>query len=84
MFRIKVRQLGEGQHPSEVVVAVATADGGEERLIVDRRSLSEDSLAIGYPVGQKDGQYLIELPRETFRGTWRVWVRREGLSEVAA
>lgn len=80
MARIKVRELRAGMHPSEVVVAVETAGGVEEKLIVDRRSIVAGTLNVGYPVGQQDANYLVELPRETTRGSWRVWVSGEVLA----
>ena len=72
-MRVRIEEIGAGQHPSEKVVRIETLDGPEQ-LVVDRRSISEQSLDVGYPVGQHDGRYLVELPRETFRGAWRVWV----------
>lgn len=83
MYRVKVRTVGDGQHPSEAVVSVNTADGKQEELIVDRRSLEGGALRIGYPVMSKEGQFLIELPRETMRGSWRVWVRENELERAA-
>lgn len=74
MMRVKVEEVGNGLHPSEVVVSVRTTDGSE-RLVVDRRSLSSDhSLEVGYPIDNRDGLFLVELPRETTTGSWRVWV----------
>ncbi len=85
MLRIKVRRLRQGQHPSEVVVELETLDSGKEELIVDGRSLSDDSIEIGYPVGGKKGQLLVELPSETLSGRWRVWVSEKAvLGEAAA
>jgi hypothetical protein len=85
MLRIKVRMIGEGQHPSEAMVAVTTADGTQEELIVDKHSLVNDTLRVGYPIGSEDNRLLIELPRETLRGRWRVWVPSDSLiSEKAA
>ena len=84
MTRIKVREVRTGLHPSEVVVEVRTASGDVEKVVVDRRSIQNGSLAIGYPVAQKDDQFLVELPRESVRGAWRVWVSRETLAEEVA
>ena len=85
MARIRVRKVGKGLHPSEVIVAVATADGGEENLVVDLRSLENETLSVGYPIGQESGRVLVELPRETLRGLWRVWVSPDMIvGEVAA
>lgn len=70
---VKIREIGKALHPNEVVVEVKTASR-PERLVVDRRSIQNQGLYIGSPVGQKGRQYLIELPRETMSGSWRVWV----------
>lgn len=79
-MRVKVTEVGRGGHPSEVMVAVATTEG-EERLVVHRRSIKEgDTLEIGYPINQKDQRYLVELPRETLKGLWRVWVPHESVT----
>jgi hypothetical protein len=84
-MRMKVREIGPGLHPSEVVVEVRTVNGAE-RLVVDRGSIPDKTLFVGWrPLGQKNGQWLIELPNETMSGTWRVWVKRnEILSETQA
>jgi len=81
MPHVRIEQVGKGQHPSEVVVAVHTADGGTEKLIVDRRSIHDDMLDVGYPVGEDQNRWLIELPRESLRGIWRVWIARNALIE---
>jgi hypothetical protein len=72
-MRVRIEEIGTGQHPSEKVVKVETIEGPEQ-LLVDKRSIRERSLDIGFPVGQKNGHLLVELPRETFSGLWRVWV----------
>jgi hypothetical protein len=78
MYRVKVRTVGDGQHPSEAVASVTTADGKQEQLIVDKRSLEgRGSLRVGYPLRREGDRYLIELPRETMRGSWRIWVNKE-------
>lgn len=79
MMHLKVQRLGEGLHPSEMVVTVATKDGPEE-LVVDPHSLQGDSLEIGYPVGRDGELLLVELPRQTARGAWRVWVQQGELT----
>jgi hypothetical protein len=84
MAQIKVDEVRKGQHPSEVVVAVKTADGSSERVIVDRRSIRDGMLEIGYPVGYDRDRLLIELPRESVRGVWRVWVPRDAVTQKAA
>lgn len=82
-MRLKVKTIGDGQHPSESVVELETADGGREELIVDKRSITSETLKIGYPISQDGDRLLVELPRETVRGSWRVWVKKD-LVESAA
>lgn len=74
-MRLKVHEIGRGLHPSEVVVELRTATG-PERAAVDRKSLRNETLFVGWrPLAEKRGQWPIELPRETMSGTWRVWVK---------
>lgn len=79
-MRIKVHEEGQGLHPNEVVVSIPTLSG-EERLVVHRRSLSGGFLEIGYPISQDADSYLIELPRETMTGLWRVRIKQSNLFE---
>jgi hypothetical protein len=82
MMKVKVAEIGKGLHPSEVVVAVKTVDG-DQSLVIDRRSLDNGFINIGYPirVHNQNQTYLIELPRETSSGSWRVWVNRTQLED---
>ena len=73
-MRLKVSEIGGALHPSEVVVEIRTATG-PERLTIDRRSLHEGTIFVGWRPLAERGQWLIELPRETMSGTWRVWVK---------
>ncbi len=84
MSRVKVEVLGEGQHPSERMIAVTSATGEIENVIVDRRSIEDDTIDVGYPVGSEDGAYLIELPRETTTGQWRIWVKKSDVLDGVA
>ena len=86
MARIKVEVLGEGQHPSERMIAVTTASGERENVMVHRRSIAgDDTIDVGYPVASDGDKYLIELPRETTTGQWRVWVKAvDVLDNIAA
>ncbi|HVC59151.1 MAG TPA: hypothetical protein VND19_02160 [Acetobacteraceae bacterium] len=81
MPQVKVERVREGQHPSEVVVSVRTADGGTEKLVVDARSIRNGAIEVGYPVGDDGDRLLVELPRESVRGLWRIWVARGSMIE---
>ncbi len=75
---VKVKEVGKGLHPSEVVVEVQGVEEAE-RLVVDRRAVVDGFLDVGNPVGKDNGYYLIELPRESIGGSWRLWVNRDVL-----
>lgn len=75
-MRVKIQDEKPGLHPNEAVVGLKTTEG-MERLVVHRRSISDNSLDIGYPISLGQNEYLIELPRETQSGAWRVWVEKD-------
>ena len=73
MSRIAVEQIEDGLHPSEVVVTIRTSGGEIEEVAVDRQ-LVENKALKAYAVGSEGDRVLVELPRETLRGSWRVWM----------
>jgi hypothetical protein len=77
-MRLKVTEIGAALHPSEVIVEVRTAEG-VERLVIDSISIQNGTIDVGFPVGKRNGHLLVELPRESFRGAWRIWVARDKL-----
>lgn len=80
MMYLKVEEIGDGLHPSEAVVAIATTSG-RDRLVVPRQAIFGGKLQVGYPIKTTLDDYLIELPRETQSGAWRVWVNKSQLLE---
>ncbi|WP_454626544.1 hypothetical protein [Bradyrhizobium cenepequi] len=80
MMRLLVEEIGRGLHPSEILVTVRTVDGAQ-RLIVSNRSISQKSISVGFPLGERPDATLVELPRETQNGAWRVWVPKDQLIE---
>lgn len=78
-MRLSIEVVGEGLHPEEAVVAVRTRDG-DTKLAVDKETLRGTTMGIGYPVDREGDFYLIQLPRESFGGTWRVWVLKDDVT----
>ena len=81
MMRLKVEKIGEGLHPNEAVVSVQTKDG-PVMMVVDPTIINpDDTVVIGWPVATdpKNQALLVELPRETEHGSWRVWVAEREL-----
>lgn len=83
MYRLRVAIIRDGLHPTEVIVAVET-DQGQVSLAIDKESLNNNLIEVGYPVARRNGHVLVELPRETTSGQWRVWVEHNAVEEVAA
>jgi hypothetical protein len=80
-MRLKVNHVSNGPGPGEVIVEITTANGQTEEVIVDTRSLDAHDIEVGQPIAQRNGHTLVELPRETMSGRWRIWVDN---SQVAA
>lgn len=74
-MRVAVTELHVGLHPNEVIVCV-----GGEFFPLFWRSIQNGSVEIGYPVGARGQERLVEMPVESQTGTWRVWVPKEALS----
>jgi len=79
-MKVKVTRIGAGVHPSEVIVSVDTISG-LERLVVHNRSITDNEIDIGYPINREQNNFLVELPRETTSGSWRVWVPETAVVE---
>jgi hypothetical protein len=78
-MRMRVKEVGPGLHPSEVVIEVQTTQG-PARLVIDRIAVADNSLFVGWrSLAQKNGEVLIELPNETMSGTSRIWVRSDDI-----
>ncbi len=79
MMRLQVDRVEEGLHPNESVVSVKTRHGPVTMLIDNTIVGPDGTVGIGWPVSREDDYYLVELPRETFQGSSRVWVPGEEL-----
>jgi hypothetical protein len=72
-MRIKTQPISTGLNPDQAVVEVSTSDG-PQTLVVDKRSITNDTIDVGQPLGEHDKFILVELPTETDSGNSRVWV----------
>lgn len=79
-MRIRAEKTESGLHPNQVLVTIQTTEG-PQTLTVDKGSLRQNTIEVGYPISEH-GQYrLVELPAETGNGAWRVWVDKTITSE---
>lgn len=76
---VRSHQVSAGPGPSEAIVEIDTRNGKEE-VIISSSLVRNGLIDIGSPLG-RDGTYLlVELPRETSSGKWRVWVSTDAVS----
>lgn len=70
----------DGLIPTERIARIHAADGEDEEVSVSTGSISGDKLIVSEIV-RDEGMVLVELPRESAAGHWRIWVNE---SEVDA
>jgi hypothetical protein len=71
---VKIKVEGDGPGPSEKIVSIGTTNDRPELLIVSSKIISADAIDVGSPLIVDGDQVLIELPRESTSGRWRIWV----------
>jgi hypothetical protein len=78
-MRLKCRPLMNGPGPSETTVSITTSEG-KDQLVVDSELVHGDLLEVLRVLEQDKDRALVELPRESVSGRWRVWVPRSALA----
>ena len=71
---VKCTVLKDGPGPSELIASVTMSDGNSEEIILSAEDITHGYMQVGNPLSVRDKEYLIELPRESASGRWRVWV----------
>ena len=79
MSRIKCL-VEEGLSPTERVVHITTIDGSIEEVTVPASLVLSKSIVASI-VGRDASNALVELPRESATGRWRLWVPAKELIE---
>lgn len=77
---VRCTTLKQGPGPSEATVSVQTSGGHDEELIVSTDDITHGYLEVGNLLGRRDDERLIEFPRESASGRWRVWVHKGELT----
>ena len=75
---VKIKSQEEGLHPSEALIEISIKNGSEI-VVVHPKSISNNMLKVGWPVAESEGFYLIELPRPSANGSWRLWIHGDDL-----
>ena len=79
MMQVACEVVMDGPGPSEKVVRIKQADGAWEEVVAPSSSLQEGYLEASDVLAEKGQDVLIELPRESASGRWRLWVKRESV-----
>ena len=80
-MHLRVTKLADGPGPGEVVVEVTTITGATEQVVVHVSGMVGDTIDVGHPLASGEEQQLIELPRESTSGKWRLWVPQSDMVE---
>lgn len=75
-MKVRCEKIEQGVIPSERVVKIRTVDGDEEEVVVSDRQTSGSHLVEVSEVHTEGSKVLVELPRESASGKWRLWVAK--------
>jgi hypothetical protein len=64
----------DGLIPSEKVVQIVDVDGRVEEIAVPIQSVQGNKFTVS-AVARSGDKVLVELPRESASGSWRMWVK---------
>ena len=79
MHIIKIHcTVRKGFIPSEKTVYIQRADGVLEEVTVSTHDLRDGRLEVS-EIGRASRKILVELPRESASGRWRVWVKQSSI-----
>lgn len=73
-------EIVEGLIPSEKVAKIQIADGSIEEVAVAPQQIIGNKMQAS-EVGRTGDKVLVELPRETASGRWRVWLNIKQIGE---
>ena len=70
--------ITDGLMPSERISQIETADGKSEAVAVSSENIQGNRL-LAFEIGRREGRVLVELPRESTSGRWRIWVKESAI-----
>lgn len=75
MCRVKAR-ITDGPIESERIAVIATASGHSAEVVLPASQVGKNDI-LAVEIRREADNILVELPRETSNGSWRVWVRQD-------
>ena len=76
LSKVKAEKISKGMIPSERFVLIRTAEGFDEEVPASDRQVVGKYLLVS-KIHEEDDKILVELPRESSSGCWRIWVPRD-------
>lgn len=73
MIKVSASKVMDGLMPMEKIALIEIADGGVEEISVSAEDIVDGKLLASF-IGKDNGRVLVELPRESASGRWRIWV----------
>lgn len=70
---LRYREQSPGPGRDEVLVEIQTTSGSTEEVIVHKSFVENGSVKVE-KIHEADANVLVELPRESASGNWRIWV----------
>jgi hypothetical protein len=59
-------------------IRIGQVDGKSEEVAVSAQNIQNDKL-LAFVIGRDEGNVLVELPRESASGRWRIWVKEAAI-----
>jgi hypothetical protein len=77
---VRCELIEPGPGPSELIAVIKTNDGAVEEVVIDSGFVEEGLLEVSeIETRNGNGSVLIELPAETARGSWRIWIPKSSV-----
>jgi hypothetical protein len=71
-------KIVDGFMPTEKIALIQGADGKLEEVPVSTQNIIGNKL-MASEIGRHEGNVLVELPRESASGRWRMWVKASSI-----
>jgi len=75
MVKLNASSIENGLMPAERIARVQDASGATEEITVSPGNVKDNRLVV-HVIGVQGDRILVELPRESASGRWRIWVDR--------
>jgi len=82
MIKLSTNSVIDGLMPTEKIALIEVLDGQIEEVSVSEKDISPDNKLLASEIGRSGEKVLVELPRESASGRWRIWVNKATIAEV--